>query len=59
MKEGDFQMRKWKTNSEKVLRSLKSEKNENGDETLLKKSFGVSERQSKVLGIQWNPAKIN
>ena len=28
MKEGGFQMHKWKTNSEKVLRSLRSEKNE-------------------------------
>ena len=36
MKEGGFQMHKWKTNSEKVLRSLKSENNENGDETFAK-----------------------
>ena len=57
MKEGGFQMHKWKTNSEKVLRSLKSEKNENGDETFAKQSLRVSEQQSKVLGIQWNPAE--
>ena len=40
-------MHKWKTNSEKVLRSLKSEKNENGDKTFAKQSLGVSEQQSK------------
>ena len=57
MKESGFQMHKWKTNSEKVLRSLKSQKNENGDETSAKQSLGVSEQQSKVLGIQWNPAE--
>ena len=56
MKEGGFQIHEWKTNSEKVLKSLKSEKNENGDETFAKQSLGVSEQQSKVLGIQWNPA---
>ena len=57
MKEGSFQIHKWETNNEKVLRSLKSEKNENGDETFAKQSLGVSEQQSKVLGIQWNPAE--
>ena len=57
MKEGGFQIHKWKTNNEKVLRNLKSEKNENGDETFAKQSLGVSEQQSKVLGIQWNPAE--
>ena len=39
------------------MRSLKSDKNENGDETFAKQSFGVSEQQSKVLRIQWNPVK--
>ena len=51
MKKGDFQMHKWNTNSEKVLRSLKSEKNENGDETFAKQSIRVTEQQSKV---KWN-----
>ena len=57
MKEGGFQMRKWKTNSEEVLRSLELEKNDNCDETLAEQSLGVSEQQSKVLRIQWNPAE--
>ena len=57
MKKGGFQMYKWKTNIEKVLRSLKSEKNENGDQTFAKQSLRVSEQQSKVLGTQWNPAE--
>ena len=57
MKEGGFQMHKWKTNNEKLLRSFKSKKNENGDETFAKQSLGVSEQQSKVVGIQWNPAE--
>ena len=54
MKEGGLQMHKWKTNSEKVFRSLKSEEKENGNETFAKQSLIVSEQQSKVLGIQWN-----
>ena len=29
----------------------------NGDETFAKHSLRVSEQQSKVLGIQWNPAE--
>ena len=57
MKEGSFQVHKCKTNSEKVLRSLNPEKNENGDETFAKQSLRVSEQQSKVLGIQWNSAE--
>ena len=51
MKEGGFQMHKWKTNSEKVLRSLKSEKNENGDETFAKQFLGVSQRCQGYSGI--------
>ena len=38
------------------MKSLNSERNENSDEAFAKQSLRVSERQSKVLGIKWNPA---
>ena len=47
MQEGSFEMHKWKSNNDEVLRSLELEENGKCEETFVKQSHGVSENSQR------------